>query len=75
VAQAEDFLAELISEKELAAKLGKTPRTLRSWRKNKEAPPWCRIGRDIFYFKSDVSPWLQRRKRAASHRPTPKSVA
>ena len=64
MAQAEYFLAELIPEKELAEAFGKTPRTLRNWRKNQEAPPWCRLGRDVFYFRKDVEPWLLRRKRA-----------
>jgi predicted DNA-binding transcriptional regulator AlpA len=73
VVQAEDLLSGLISEKDLATKLGKTARTLRNWRIRQEAPPWCRIGRDIFYFKSDVEPWLNGRKRAALRRSTPKS--
>jgi predicted DNA-binding transcriptional regulator AlpA len=73
VAQAEDLLAGLISEKDLAAKLGKTLRTLRNWRTRQEAPPWCRVGRDIFYFRSDVEPWLDGRKRARLRRLTPKS--
>jgi hypothetical protein len=64
VTQAEDFMAELIPEWELADTFGKTLRTLRNWRKNKEAPPWCRVGRDVFYFRKEVGPWLLRRKRA-----------
>lgn len=33
----------------------------------RKPPPWCRVGRDVFYFRNDVQPWLLRRKRAPLH--------
>ena len=53
------LLAGLIPEPELAAEVGLTTRTFRNWRNRGEAPPWCRIGRDVFYFENKLGPWRE----------------
>jgi hypothetical protein len=60
----EEILASLLPEADLAAQLGVTVRTTRNWRNNRDAPPWCRIGRDVFFFRERIKPWLEARMQA-----------
>jgi hypothetical protein len=55
------LLAGLVSEAALAAEIGSTTRTLRNWRNRGDAPPWCRIGRDVYYFEQKLPGWLEAR--------------
>jgi len=55
------LLAGLIPEDDLAAETGETTRTWRNRRNSGDAPPWCRIGRDIFYFEDKLPAWREAR--------------
>ena len=57
------LLAGLIPEKDLAAEEGKTPRTWRNRRNRGLVPPWCRIGRDVYYFENKIPAWREARMR------------
>ena len=43
---------EWMTEREAAAKAGKTVRTMRQWRRNRQGPPWALFGRTIKYRKT-----------------------
>jgi hypothetical protein len=45
------------TEAEKAEELGKTVHTLRSWRLQRQGPPWVRSGRDVLY-PEDNNAWL-----------------
>lgn len=55
-----ELLADYLPEEKLAALLGKTTRTLRSWRKKRAGPPFVRLGRDIFYHVPSSKKWLEK---------------
>jgi hypothetical protein len=44
-------LDDWLSEKEAAAEVRKTVRTLRAWRKRREGPPYAYFGRTIRYHR------------------------
>jgi hypothetical protein len=44
-------LADWMSEKEAAAEVRKTVRTLRDWRKRRKGPPYAYFGRTIRYHR------------------------
>ena len=45
----------------LARELKKKPRTIQNWRSMGEAPPFIRLGKQIYYPKADVRKWLRAR--------------
>ena len=53
------ILAGYLSETELAQELGVTRATIRNWKAQGEAPAVTRIGKKIFYARTDVRDWLQ----------------
>lgn len=51
-------LREYLSDKQLAAELKVSPRTLARWRRLREGPAITRIGRKIVYNRRAVTAWL-----------------
>ena len=47
----------LLEERELKKK----PRTIQNWRSMGDAPPFIRLGKQIYYPKADVRKWLRAR--------------
>jgi predicted DNA-binding transcriptional regulator AlpA len=52
------------TETEMAARLGKSTRTLYDWRKQGIGPPPTPVGRNYFYRKSSAERWLEELERA-----------
>ena len=53
---------KILSENEIAERIGSPPRTLQRWRATGEGPPYVRLGpRRIGYRVEDVSAWLESR--------------
>jgi len=52
----------LWTEAEVAAYLGKSPRTVEGWRHRGTGPAWHRVGRSPRYFKRDVLAWVRRQQ-------------
>ncbi len=57
------ILADYMTPKECAAELKINNRTLDRWRRLKEAPPWTKIGKKVWYRRQAVSEWLRSRER------------
>lgn len=59
---------ELVSEKEAAEILFQKPTTLTAWRHENRGPAYLKIGRRVFYRRSDINSWLgaQRREPVAA---------
>lgn len=56
-------LSDYLTTEQLAAELGVSPKTLRSWRSLGEAPVATRLGPHFVRFKrADVRTWLDGRK-------------
>jgi hypothetical protein len=53
------ILAGYLSEAELAPQLGKTVRTLQSWRAQRKGPPWTQLGSTILYSEDGTRAWLK----------------
>ena len=50
---------ELLTEHETCPEVGiKSLRTLRRWRVLGEGPPYCRIGRKVYYRRGALQRWL-----------------
>ncbi|SHH16695.1 helix-turn-helix transcriptional regulator [Bradyrhizobium erythrophlei] len=60
-----DILKDYISRDDLAAKLGKSVKTLVRWELDGKGPPVTRVGRDVLYRIPSVEKWLQAQERAA----------
>lgn len=58
-------LSEYLSDKELAAELDVSPRTLARWRRLREGPAITRVGRKIQYRRAAVDAWLSANETAA----------
>jgi|HubBroStandDraft_6_1064221.scaffolds.fasta_scaffold24055_2 excisionase family DNA binding protein len=54
----------LLTEEEIAAKIGVTPRCIRDWR-NRRIIPFLKIGRILRFNQGDVAQALQQYKREA----------
>ena len=53
-------LDEYITREDLARQLGKSTRTLDRWAVERTGrPPRTRVGRSIFYSKSELAAWLE----------------
>ncbi len=48
-----------ITEEEQAKRIGKTVRTLRSWRKQGIGPAWTKAGNTVLYPDDGVIAWLK----------------
>jgi excisionase family DNA binding protein len=53
------FIPLLLSTKQLAAALGKSPRTVEDWRAQKRGPKWVKVGGHVRYRTEDVEKWLE----------------
>jgi hypothetical protein len=56
------ILAEFLTREELAAELGRNPRTLDRWDVLGVGPPRTLVGRKILYRRASVHAWLRRRE-------------
>ena len=55
-------LSDYFTQKEAAAELKITERTLDRWRRLREGPPITRLGRRILYRRSTLQAWLRGRE-------------
>jgi len=60
-----EILRDYISRDDLAAKLGKTVKTLVRWENDGKGPPVTRLGREVFYSIPSFERWLKAQERAA----------
>jgi hypothetical protein len=61
-----DILKDYISRDDLAAKLGKSVKTLVRWELDGKGPPPTRIGRDVLYSIPSFERWLKKQEREGS---------
>src|SRR5262245_53567913 len=64
-----DFLDGFISESEYARQRGVTPRTCQRDRQLRKAPPYTKLGRQIFYRVDAVRDWLMKNERVVDQTP------
>ena len=64
-----DFLEGFISEPEYARQRGVTPRTCQRDRQLRKAPPYIKLGRQVFYRVEAVRDWLMKNERIADQTP------
>jgi predicted DNA-binding transcriptional regulator AlpA len=60
------LLDDLISRADLAARLGRNPRTLDLWEKTGKGPRRTKIGQGVFYLVRDVDRWIAAASRATN---------
>ena len=60
---AEPILKSFFSKEELAAELGRNPRTLDRWNVLGLGPPRTHIGRKVLYRRASVQKWLAAQER------------
>jgi hypothetical protein len=60
---AEPILKAFFSKEELAAELGRNPRTLDRWEMLGTGPPRTLIGREVRYRRTSVQKWLHAQER------------
>jgi excisionase family DNA binding protein len=58
----EPVLSDYFTQKEAAAELKVTDRTLDRWQRLREGPPVTRLGRRILYRRSSLQAWLRKRE-------------
>lgn len=63
-----DILDDLITEAELADRLGRSTYTVARYRRHGEGPPFIRLGRQIFYSRTDIDEWLHSARQGVSKR-------
>jgi predicted DNA-binding transcriptional regulator AlpA len=61
-----EILKDYISRDDLAAKIGKSVKTLVRWENDGKGPPVTRIGRDVLYRIPSVEKWLQAQEQRAA---------
>lgn len=59
-------IPELLSQRQLAARLGVTTRTLERWRETGDGPAFIRVGRLCRYQREDITIWLAARRCTSS---------
>jgi len=59
MSDANNLFEGYLSEKEFCVAVGKTPRTVRLWRKRRYGPAYVRVGKAIFYPIDDARAWLR----------------
>jgi predicted DNA-binding transcriptional regulator AlpA len=57
-AQFSKLMIGLLSEEELAMLLDVKTQTLQTWRVQKTGPDFVKLGKSVFYRKSDVEEWI-----------------
>jgi predicted DNA-binding transcriptional regulator AlpA len=60
-----EILKDYVSREQLAAKIGKSVKTLVRWENDGKGPPVTRIGRDVLYSIPSFERWLKQQERAA----------
>lgn len=58
-----EILKDYVSREQLAANIGKSPKTLVRWELDGRGPPVTRIGRDVLYYIPSVQKWLRSQER------------
>ena len=58
-----EILKDYVSREQLAANIGKSPKTLIRWELDGRGPPVTRIGRDVLYYIPSVQKWLRSQER------------
>jgi hypothetical protein len=53
------ILENHLPETEAASGIGKTTRTLQSWRQQGIGPPYVKIGKTVYYERSALLAWLK----------------
>ncbi|WP_025322238.1 helix-turn-helix transcriptional regulator [Deferrisoma camini] len=66
---------KLMNEKEAAAYLGLSVRTLQAWRQKGIGPAWKKLGRAVRYALSDLDAFLEECTRASTSDAGPKVAA
>lgn len=61
----------LLDERETAAFLKISVRTLQDWRLSQAGPPFIRVGRNVRYRRSDIMGWIEDRTYG---RPSPQAL-
>jgi len=64
-----DFLEGLITEPEYARRRGVTMRTCQRDRQLRKAPPYIKLGRQVFYRIDAVRDWLMKNERIVDQTP------
>jgi hypothetical protein len=59
-----EILKDYLSRDDLAAKLGKSVKTLVRWELDGKGPPVTRLGRDVLYSIPSFERWLKAQERA-----------
>jgi hypothetical protein len=62
MSNSEPLLSDYFTQKEAAAELKVTDRTLDRWQRLREGPPITRLGRRILYRRSSLLAWLSTRE-------------
>jgi predicted DNA-binding transcriptional regulator AlpA len=58
------MLDQLLDEAAIASKLKISRSLVRKWRRNKEGPPFFKLGKSVRYAAEDLAEWLQKHKAA-----------
>jgi hypothetical protein len=66
VSNTEPILAEFLTREELAAELGRNPRTLDRWDVLGMGPPRTLVGRKVLYRRSSLLKWLAAQERCST---------
>jgi len=66
MSNAEPILSEFLTTVELAAELGRNPRTLDRWEALGIGPPRTRVGRTVLYRRSSLEKWIAAQERPSS---------
>ena len=62
--EADGIFSEYLTDEQLAAGLGISPRTVKRWMAMGEGPPSIRIGKKRRFRRAAVTKWLEARERA-----------
>jgi Helix-turn-helix domain len=62
MSNSEPLLSDYFTQREAAAELKITDRTLDRWQRLREGPPITRLGRRILYRRSSLLAWLSARE-------------
>ncbi len=60
--KASPLLADFMTADEAAGALGVHVKTLQTWRRDKQGPPYTKLGRRVLYQRSVVAQWLRARR-------------
>jgi len=64
MSNSEPILSDFLTKPELAAELGRNPRTLDRWDVLGLGPPRTRVGRQVLYRRASVQKWLTAQERS-----------